>query len=119
MTNAASEKSIRARNKRIIADRETNTTVITTLMHTVDGRRWIWLTLERMAVFRADEGLDPMRMAFDKGIRNEGLRLLADVTRICPNEYIRMTQENSGVELSDPSNDESESDDGRDGYSLQ
>jgi len=102
MTNAASERSIRKRNKQILADRETNTTVITTLMHTVDGRRWIWLTLERLAVFRADEGLDPLRMAFDKGIRNEGLRLLADVTRICPNEYIRMTQENSGVDLSAP-----------------
>jgi len=99
MTNAASERSIRKRNKQILADRETNVTVITTLMHTVDGRRWIWLTLERLAVFRADEGLDPLRMAFDKGIRNEGLRLLADVTRICPNEYIRMTQENSGVDL--------------------
>lgn len=112
MTNAASEKSIRARNKQIEKDRQTNITVLTTLMHTVDGRRWIWLQLERLAVFRADEGLDPMRMAFDKGIRNEGLRLLADVTRICPNEYIRMTQENTGVDLSTP--DESESDDGRD-----
>jgi len=88
-------------------------------MRSVDGRRWIWLQLERLAVFRADEGLDPMRMAFDKGIRNEGLRLLADVTRICPNEYIRMTQENTGVSL-DPSNDESESDDdGREYSSLQ
>ncbi len=117
MTSASSEKSIRARNKRILADRETNTTVITTLMHTVAGRRWIWLTLERMAVFRADEGLDPMRMAFEKGIRNEGLRLLADVTRICPNEYIRMTQENTSVELSTPT--ESESDDGHEYSSLQ
>lgn len=118
MTNAASETSIRKRNKQLLADKETNVTVITTLMHTVDGRRWIWNTLERMAVFRADEGLDPLRMAFDKGIRNEGLRLLADVTRICPNEYIRMTQENTRVELSPPS-DESESDDGHSYTSLQ
>jgi len=100
MTNAASEKSIRAREKQRLKDDQTNATVISTLMRTVDGRRWIWLQLERMAVFRADEGLDPMRMAFDKGIRNEGLRLLASVTRHCPDEYIRMTQENTSVQLS-------------------
>lgn len=111
--NAASERTIRARNKQILKDRETNTTVITTLMHTIDGRRWIWLKLESAGCFRSDEGLDPYRMAFEKGVRNEGLRLLADVTRITPSLYITMTTENSGVAFKDETND------GRDGSDAE
>lgn len=118
MTNAASENSIRAREKQRKKDEETNATVISTLMRTVDGRRWIWLQLERMAVFRADEGLDPLRMAFDKGIRNEGLRLLASVTRHCPDEYIRMTQENTSVQLNANKFSDEEPDDDRDTHST-
>lgn len=110
MTNAASVKGNAKRNKQAEADRQTDKTVITTLMSTVAGRRWIWLRLSEAQVFTEDGSLDPYWMAYTKGIRNSGLRLLASVTRNCPAMYVRMTEENTGVDLTTPetSTDEEE-----------
>lgn len=99
MTSGVSEKVIRAKRERERKDRVVDREVIEMLMRIVSGRRWVWLRLEGAMIFVADENLDAMRMAYLKGIRNEGLRLLAAVTRYCPQEYVRMTQENTGVEL--------------------
>lgn len=104
MTSSTSEKAIRLRNKQISKDRETDKTVIQALMKTVDGRRWVWLRLSNGRMFVEDEGLDPYRMAYDKGLRNEALRLLKSVTSFTPDLYITMTRENTGVEIKDHSN---------------
>lgn len=107
MTSATSEQSLSAAKKRQAADRAVEKEVITTLMASVSGRRWIWLELSSARLFSGDEALDPYRMAFDKGARNSGLRLLSAVTRHTPTMYIRMTQENTSVQLEEePVDDE-------------
>lgn len=110
MTSATNERAIRARDDRLKKDRAVNKTVIGALMSTIDGRRWIWLRLEEARIFVADEDLDPARMAFGKGTRNAGLRLLADVTTFCPREYVRMTEENTGVNLTEETTDGGDAD---------
>lgn len=105
MTSATSERAIRERNRQIEQDKQNTADVIRTLMSTVSGRRWVWLQLADCAVFRIDSGLDAMQMAFDKGVRNIGLKLLADITRTTPDMYITMTRENTRVQLKDPEDD--------------
>lgn len=106
MTSASSEKAIRERNRQIESDKQLTADVIRVLMSTVNGRRWVWLNLADCAVFRIDSGLDAMQMAFDKGVRNIGLKLLADVTRTTPDLYITMTRENTRVQLKDTPDDD-------------
>ena len=64
-------------------------------MRSVGGRRWIWLTLERARIFQGTDNLDPYVMAWEKGRRNEGLRLLSAVIAAAPTQYVQMMQENS------------------------
>lgn len=104
MSSANSEKNSVAAKKRLADDRAADKEVITSLMRTVVGRRWIWNQLSFAQIFVGDEMLDPYVMAFKKGQRNTGLRLLQDVNRFAPDMYVRMVQENSGVKLEEDSN---------------
>lgn len=97
--NAASERGIAKRRARQAADSVTDKVVITTLMSTVEGRRWIWLQLEFYRVFAATENLDSLALAFEAGRRNCGLRLLKSTQGHAPQMYVRMLEENSGVKL--------------------
>ncbi len=107
MTSAASEKTIRKQREKLARDRETDRTIIKSLMAHPDGRRWIWLKMDEALVFHEGESLDPNVMAYQKGIRHEGLKLLASCSRHSPDMYIQMLRENSPVELQ-PSDAESE-----------
>ena len=80
-------------------DQEAEKKTIILLMSTVDGRRYIWNELVFAQVFASTDNLDPHYMAFEKGRRNTGLRLLARITSQTPEMYIRMTQENSRAKI--------------------
>ncbi len=99
MTSASNERQIRARNEQMARDRITDETVMKSLMSHPNGRRWVWLRLSEARIFTEDEDLDPQRMAYAKGRRNAGLRLLSDVTKYSPSEYVTMTEEASSVTL--------------------
>ena len=109
MASATNEKRIRQDEDRLKRDRITNETVIKSLMSHREGRRWIWLQLSKCGVYLAS--FDPSagghsRMCFSEGKRSLGLELLADITRYCPESYILMTKENSGVKIEDEQNDD-------------
>lgn len=91
------------RNKRVQQKRDavTRETVIRTLMSQRDGRRFIWLELEASQVFSQTfiPG-QPDTTAFAEGRRSIGLKLLGEVTRLTPADYMRMTQENAAVAVS-------------------
>lgn len=110
MTSATNPKQIKARKESARRDVDVETYIIQQLMSEPLGRRWVWLQLEFAQIFIGDEELDPARMAFDKGRRNTGLKLLRAVSRHAPQLYVTMTEENSGVKLK-------EEDDGRPGDS--
>lgn len=97
--SATNERQIKARNAQKRRDRITDEIITKQLMSTPDGRRWVWLRLAEAALYLENEDLDPYRMAYAKGTRNAGLRLLNDVSRFTPHEYIVMTQEATSVKL--------------------
>lgn len=91
-----------ARNKRVQQKKDlvTREAVIRALMSQRDGRRFLWLQLEEANVFAQTfiPG-QPDTTAFAEGRRSLGLRLLVDVTKWTPADYMRMTQENAAVAL--------------------
>lgn len=105
-TSASNEGQIRAANDRAKKDSDVEATIIRVLMANPEGRRWVWNQLAFCRVFIADEGTDPGRMAFDKGLRNYGLKLLKATTTHAPELYITMTKEQSGVKIEEEPADE-------------
>lgn len=57
------------------------------------GRRFVARLLDRAGVWRSSFSTNALSMAFSEGQRNEGLRLLADITTRCPDRYQEMLQE--------------------------
>ena len=76
-------------------------------MSSTPGRRWLWLILERAGIFHNTENLDHAYMAWEKGVRNEALRILASIMKHTPDLYVRLTNENTAASLqeSEPSDD--------------
>lgn len=108
MPSATNERQIKARDQQHRRDRITDELITKQLMSTPDGRRWVWRRLGEAALFIENEDLDPYHMAYAKGTRNAGLRLLNDVSRFSPQEYIIMTQEATSVKLLEEPAEESE-----------
>lgn len=57
------------------------------------GRRHVWRQLELAGVYRLSYTGEAQGTAFNEGRRNDGLRLLDEITRHCPDEYLLMLQE--------------------------
>ena len=104
--SATNERQIKARNAQKKRDRLTDEIITKQLMSTPDGRRWVWLRLAEANLYHENENFDPGSMAYAKGVRNTALRLLNDVSRFSPHEYIIMTQEATSVKLLEEPEDE-------------
>lgn len=63
------------------------------LMSDKRGRRVVARLLERAGVWRSSFNSDALQMAFNEGVRNEGLRLLDMVTAHCRERYVEMLKE--------------------------
>ncbi len=63
------------------------------LMSNKRGRRFVSRLLERAGVWRLSFNTNALTMAFAEGQRNEGLRLLAQITTHCPDRYTDMLKE--------------------------
>lgn len=116
--NAADRKAIRVKEKAArLAERERGD-VIRNLMSTTHGRRYLWDKLGEAHVFATSFSSDPLAMAFNEGERNFGLRLLNEITRWCPEQFIQAMRESNERHISDDSSASSEhsrgEDDGRD-----
>lgn len=110
MASATNSSQIAAARKRQARDREIDRDMIVLLMSKVDGRRWLWLKLEAAHLYHEDGVLGHAEMAYAKGKQSAALALMASVTGFCPDMYVRMLQENSGVklEVEEPQSEESE-----------
>jgi len=78
---------------RDIEERKTNAEIkrdqeladLRAILDTPQGKRFIWRLLERNGVFRRSyEGGDHADTAFNEGRRNEGLWLMAEISRVGP-----------------------------------
>jgi hypothetical protein len=64
------------------------------LMSDAEGRMWVWDLLVRCGAFQLSFSRDALIMAFNEGRRDIGNHLMADITRISPEMYMRMAVEN-------------------------
>ena len=65
------------------------------LMSNKRGRRFIHRSLDRAGVWRSSFNTNALTMAFSEGQRNEGLRLLAQITTHAPERYAEMLKESA------------------------
>lgn len=101
MTNAASTRGLARQAQQRKDDLRDEALVITDLMRTEHGRRWMWLRLSECGVFHGAASLDHASLAYTAGTRTVGLGLLAQITRHAPDAYIRMTNENTKAQLTE------------------
>lgn len=64
------------------------------LMSGKRGRRVVRKLLERAGVWRMSFHTNALQMAFNEGMRNEGLALTAKLMAYCPESYAKMMTEN-------------------------
>ena len=93
MYNAGDRKHIRQQEKASKQAEASAGEVIRSLMSTITGRAWMYGRLESAHIFSASFSTDPHLTAFREGERNQGLMLLNDIMRHCPDAYILMTRE--------------------------
>lgn len=67
--------------------------VVAEIMDTQKGRDWMHGLLTFTGLFETSFDKNALQMAKNEGERNIGLRLLADIHRVCPEQYVVMIQE--------------------------
>ena len=99
--NAASDAAYDAGDRRHVERRE-KTAKTARLQRNEDfrwlmadprGRRFVWDLLARAGLFRSSLAASPELTAFNEGRRDLGLGVLADLMRLCPEQYARMQAE--------------------------
>jgi len=87
------DKHRKARDlKEKLAD-QTENDDIKWLMSSKRGRRILWRFLDRAGVYRTSFHQNSMSMAFNEGVRNEGLRLVATIHASAPELFATMMKE--------------------------
>jgi hypothetical protein len=90
--NRLAEKAAKVRAKQ---DEE----VVKALMSTYQGRQYILSKLEAAHIFNTSFSRNALEMAFNEGERNQGLALLVDIMRVCPDQYTQMMREDNERQL--------------------
>ena len=65
------------------------------LMGSKRGRRTLWRFLDRAGIYRTSFHQNSMTMAFNEGVRNEGLRLVGTIHQAAPEMYATMMKESN------------------------
>ena len=91
--NAGDRKHVRQLQKASAQAAASAGEVIRSLMSTITGRAWMYGRLESAHIFSASFSSDPNLTAFREGERNQGLMLLNDIMKHCPDQYVLMTRE--------------------------
>lgn len=63
------------------------------LMSSKRGRRIVWRLLQRAGVYRTSFTPDAMQMAFNEGMRNQGLQLINQISELCHERFAEMAAE--------------------------
>jgi hypothetical protein len=92
--NAADPAKVQGRQSKAKREQAEADSALRNLLNTTPGRRWVWQLLCECGVFASSFRDSALVMAFEEGKRNVGLRLLADVMRVAPEQYQTMAEEN-------------------------
>jgi hypothetical protein len=93
----AQERSKSDRDLQERVERESEESDVRWLMGNKRGRRILWRLLDQSGVFRSSFNTNAMAMAFAEGNRNYGLRTLAMIHALCPEQYATMMKEQTNV----------------------
>ena len=91
--NASDPEQVANRKRTQGRKKKSEEGTVKTILSTKDGRAWMLSILEFCHIFAPSYTGEAFSTAFQEGQRNVGLRLLADVTRIAPEEYALMLRE--------------------------
>lgn len=78
--------------------------VLQSVLSTPNGRAWMWTLLGKCNIWDSFGTLDHAAMAYCEGRRSIGIQLQQTITRLFPEAYVRMVQENSGGKIKDNNN---------------
>lgn len=95
MEDAGNAQQVKKRRNKARTDALLRESGLKALMGTPEGRMWMWWLLGMCGVYHLSfvPG-SAEQTAFNEGARNIGLRLLAEIHRLCPELYSRMQREN-------------------------
>lgn len=87
------EQAQEAAAERAMLVRQTEVDDLKWIMSHRIGRRFVAGVIERAGVWRLSFNTNARVMAFNEGMRNEGLRLVAQIMAHCPERYAEMIKE--------------------------
>lgn len=99
--DTSDRKSVRAAEKAAARTDRERGEVVTALMATQPGRKYVWDKLGEAGIFHSVFSTEPLQMAFNEGQRNQGLLLLNEVIQWCPEQFIQAMREANGRRTSD------------------
>ena len=91
--DASDEEVVKKRKKSAALKAQQNKAVLVSILSTPEGRNWMWSILSDMAVFHTILPDDALKMSYQLGSRNVGLKLLNEITSTAPQAYIQMLRE--------------------------
>lgn len=89
------EAGVAARDKDIKAQEASLDLALRDIMQTPTGRSWVWELLRKCHVFGTPMREDDRKTSFCCGEQNVGLQVLAQIHRICPEQYAAAMREAS------------------------
>jgi hypothetical protein len=93
-TNVSSKKQVKAARLRAKFLRQQELNDTKNILATAWGRRFVWRYLGEAGVFHTSFRREcPHETSFNEGMRQVGLKLLADVMDADPEAYAKMTKE--------------------------
>lgn len=97
MEDLSEKADVRTRAKRARKQQQGLDGTLRGIMGTGTGRAWLWYILSTCHSFELEVPGDAITMAFRNGERNVGIRLLSDVMRVAPDEFVAMMREANGM----------------------
>lgn len=94
--DASNRKDIRRAEKEAHAQEVARIDYLKAAMSVAQGRHWFHDLLEFCGCFRGECAFETNRDYFAAGMRNVGLRMFADITTHCPDDYVTMMKEANG-----------------------
>ncbi len=96
--NAADPDQVKGREGRQKIREAQKRAALARLMSDAEGRMWMWDLLSLCGVYHSSFSREALSMAFSEGRRDIGLHLVAQIHKLAPEQYVRMTQENRARE---------------------
>lgn len=108
--DATNRKDIRKAEKAEAELTRTRVEFLRAALSTKQGRTWFYHFLTDCHIFSDPFSGEPYREAYLKGERNVGLRIFAEISQYCPDQYITMIKEENerlAQSLAEPDDTES------------